>query len=141
MSSDQGAGVNVTISIDDFASMSGFGRGDEINMQYKKLVDDQSTYIAVGAHYPEYPGSELARGGYAGVSRVIVVGGSQQKVLLEDSGRDPENIGKEKHPAIMVTDADAVYILTKTARTHQMGSLRDFAERINCACGTTADGD
>lgn len=127
--SDQGAQVNVTISIDDFASMPGFGRGDEVNLQYKKLVNDHGTSIAAVAHYPEYPGSELARGGYAGVSRVIAVGGTQQKVLLEDSGRDPANIGKEKHPAIVVTGADAVYILTKTARTHAMGSLADFAEQ------------
>ncbi|NLM70321.1 MAG: hypothetical protein GX177_10055 [Firmicutes bacterium] len=48
-SSDTGTKVNLTISVDDFASMPR-GRGDEVNMQYKKVVDDQAAYIGAVAH-------------------------------------------------------------------------------------------
>lgn len=73
--SDAATKVNVIISIDDIASMHKFGNGNEVNMQYKKLVDEKCSYISLVAHYPAYDGSELADGGYAGVSKVFAVGG------------------------------------------------------------------
>lgn len=128
-SSDKGAKINVTISIDDLASMPKFGQGHEVDLQYKKLVADDGSYIALAAHYPEFAGSELAEGGFAGVSRIVAIGGAKEKALLDDAGRDPANVGREKHPAVVVRDADAVFIITATARTHHMGRLADFAQQ------------
>jgi len=128
-SSDKGAKVNAVISIDDLASMPKFGQDHETKLQYKKLVADDCSYIALVAHYPEFEGSELAEGGYAGVSWIVAVGGVKEKALLDDAGRDRTNVGRDKNPAVVINNADAVYIITTTARTHHMGKLADFAQQ------------
>lgn len=132
--SDTGAKINVDISIDDTSSMKNFGGGifksnvkcDEENMQYKKLVDEGCSYISMVAHYPSYDGSELAEGGFAGVTRVIAFGGMKKKVLGNGT-KETINVGMEKNPVISITDADEVYLITKTSRTHHMGKLSEFA--------------
>jgi alpha-L-fucosidase 2 len=132
--SDSGGKINVDISIDDASSMKNFGNGifdsgkkrDEENMQYKKLVDEECTYISMVAHYPSYDGSELAEGGFAGVTRVIAVGGLKKKVQGNDT-KESIYVGTEKNPFIGITGADEVYLITKAARTHHMCNLSEFA--------------
>ena len=128
--SDQDRKIDVVISIDDPSSMCKFGTGDEINMQYKKLVDEDCSSISLLAHYPSYEGSELAEGGYAGVTRIITVGGNKKKILEADT-QEAINVGMEKNPAIHITGADAVYLITSSARTHHMGKLQEFAKEQN----------
>lgn len=133
-SSDTGNRINVDISLDDLASMKNFGKGlfpgggkrDEENMQYKKHMEDKGSYLYLAAHYPSYEGSELARGGFAGVTRIITVGGSKQVIKGEDF-HEEVNVGKEKNPVLRIESAEEIYFITKTARTHHMGSYEDFA--------------
>ena len=37
------------------------------------------------------------------------------------------NVGMEQNPAIQVIDADAVYLITQSNRTFDMGKIEDFA--------------
>ncbi|NLY42812.1 MAG: hypothetical protein GX066_02345 [Clostridiaceae bacterium] len=124
--SSTGTKVNMTISIDNPSSMYKWNSSDGRSMQYKKLVDENADYIVQVAHYPDFPNSELRYGGYAGLTRVVVVGGTKEKVTLGGS-KDTQNVGTEANPGIKITDADAVYLITKSDRTHEMGSLADFA--------------
>lgn len=124
--SSEGEKINMTISIDNPSSMYKFGNGDETRMQYKKMVDDSADYIAIVGHYPAYTGSELIEGGYAGVTQVIVEGGTKEKVSL-DGSKDSQNVGGEANPGIEIKDADAVYLITQADRTNEMGALGDFA--------------
>lgn len=127
--SSSGAKVNMIISIDDISAMSGAydGASKISELQVKKLVDSDAQYIAQVAHYPSYAGSELADGGYAGLTKVIVVNGTKERIKLEDSG-EPMNVGKEQNPAIRIIDADAVYLITQANRTFNMGKIEDFAD-------------
>ncbi len=123
--SSLGAKINVTLSIDDCASMRGFGNGDEKNMQYKKLVDENCNYIAQIAHYPNYENSELKNGGYCGLTQVIVVDGKKERVILEDSN-EAQNVGSDQNVGIKISGASEVYLITKSDRTHNMGEFDDF---------------
>ncbi|MCK9857034.1 glycoside hydrolase N-terminal domain-containing protein [Paenibacillus sp. ATY16] len=126
--SSAGAKINMIISIDDISGMykARDGLSELTALQYKKLVDPNATYIAQVAHYPSYPGSELIDGGYAGLTRVVVVNGTQKRVLLADTN-EPMNVGEERNPAIQVIDAEAVYLITQSNRTFDMGKIDEFA--------------
>ncbi|MBW5445191.1 hypothetical protein GE107_03825 [Cohnella sp. CFH 77786] len=126
--SSAGAKINMIISIDDISGMykARDGASELSALQYKKLVDPNAEYIAQVAHYPSYPGSELIDGGYAGLTRVVVVNGTQKRVLLADTD-ESMNVGEEQNPAIQVSDADAVYLITQSNRTFDMGKIDDFA--------------
>ena len=126
--SSLGEKINMTISIDDISSMnqattSGFC--DVRKMKYKKLVPESADYIAQVAHYPSYEGSELKEGGYAGVTQVITVGGTKERVVLADTG-ESFNVGEDKNPAIKIEGASEVYLITQSNRTHEMGTLEEF---------------
>ena len=95
-------------------------------MRYKKLVNENADYIAQIAHYPAYENSELKNGGYCGLTQVIAEGGNKERIVLDESN-DSENVGQEKNPAIRITDADAVYLITKSDRTFDMGPMDAFA--------------
>lgn len=121
------AKINMIISIDDISGMykARDGASELTALRYKKLVDPNADYIAQVAHYPSYPGSELIDGGYAGLTQVIAVNGTKKRVVLEDTN-EPMNVGEEQNPAIQVIDADAVYLITQSNRTFDMGSIDDF---------------
>lgn len=127
--SSSGAKINMIISIDDISAMSGAydGASKISELQVKKLVNSDAQYIAQVAHYPSYADSELADGGYAGLTKVIVVNGTKERIKLEDSG-EPMNVGKEQNPAIRIIDAEAVYLITQANRTFNMGKIEDFAD-------------
>ena len=132
--SDTGSAILADISIDDIASMKGYGGGvfssgkkrDEELMQYKKLIDADRGTIALVAHYPSCEGSELSEGGYAGVTKIISRGGTREILRENDSGEEI-NVGDIKNPAIRISGADEVILISKTARTHRMGAIEDFA--------------
>ncbi|OBR69043.1 hypothetical protein A7K91_11065 [Paenibacillus oryzae] len=125
--SSTGAKLNLIISIDDISAMCRAHNGmSEVKaLRYKKLVDQEAEYIAQVVHYPSYEGSELAEGGYAGVTRVVVIGGTKKRVLLDES-HEVMNVGQEQNPAIQIQDADEVYLITGSDRTHAMGKIEDF---------------
>ena len=144
--SSLGKKIDLTLSLDDCWSLRNFGGGGEKDMRYKKLVDENAEYIAQIAHYPAYENSELKNGGYCGLTRVIAQGGKKERVVLEDSN-DSENVAAEKNPAIRITDADAVYLITKCDRTFDMGPMAAFAgadsydllDTLNAATKAAAD--
>lgn len=123
--SSLGAKINMTLSLDDCWSLRGFGGGNEKDMRYKKLVDENADYIAQIAHYPSYENSELKDGGYCGLIRVIAVGGKKERVVLDETN-DSENLAKDKNPAVKITGASAVYLIAKSDRTFNMGAFEDF---------------
>ncbi|MFD1887670.1 glycosyl hydrolase family 95 catalytic domain-containing protein [Paenibacillus wenxiniae] len=127
--SDQGSKLNLIVSIDDISHMSGAHHGMSAvkALQYKKLVDTEARYIAQIVHYPAYADSELRDGGYAGVTRVVVINGTQERVVL-DTTNEEMNVGAEPNPAIRIEHADAVYLITVSGRTHTLGDIELFAE-------------
>ena len=96
------------------------------------MVDDGANYIAQIAHYPSYENSELKDGGYCGFTKVIVIDGTKERVVL-DSTNDSENVATEQNAAIKISDASEVYLITKSDRTFDMGKFEDFKDTENYA--------
>ena len=123
-SSTGGAKVNMTLALDDLCTMANFGSSDENDLKYKKLVSDDADYIALVAHYPDYDNSELKNGGYSTLTYVVAVGGTKEKVELEKKTQEAQFSGG--NCGIEITDADAVYLITVSDRTYDMGTYADF---------------
>lgn len=121
--SSKGKKISLTLSIDDNSAMPNFGRGDERNMQYKKIVANDCSYIAEVAKYPSYDGSELKDGGYVGFTRVITIGGNKERVEGK-STRDTECLSSS--PEIKIEGAKEVYLISVSKRTFNMCSYADF---------------
>lgn len=119
-SSSEGAKVNVTLSYDDLSTLANFGSSDEVNIKYKKLVSENGDMLALTAHYPDYENSELKNGGYATVTYVVNVGGSREKTILDKNTE--ESIFCGENGGVKITDADAVYLITISGRTYDMGT-------------------
>lgn len=126
-----GTKINMELSLDNLSKMSNF-YGDPTNMQYKKIVSDDASYIALVGKYPgtgDYAKGELKDGGYVGTAQVVVVGGSKEKVLNTNTSRDSQNVGADADPRIKITDADAVYIIERTDRTWDMCKFNEFKDK------------
>ena len=144
--SSLGAKIDLTLSLDDCWSLRNWGGGGEKDMRYKKLADGSGDWIAQIAHYPAYENSELKNGGYCGFIRVIAEGGQKERVVLDESN-DSENVARDKNPAVKITGADAVYLITKSDRTFDMGPMADFAgaeqydllDELNAAAAAVAE--
>ncbi|MBD3917204.1 glycoside hydrolase N-terminal domain-containing protein [Paenibacillus sp. PR3] len=126
--SSKGSKINLILSIEDIANMARAynGHSEVKALQYKKIVDENAQYIAQAAHYPSYPLSEWKNGGYAGLTQIVIAGGTKNRIMLEETD-DPMNVGVEQNPAIQVIDADAVYLITTSRRVDDMGKLEAFA--------------
>lgn len=123
-SSSEGAKVNVTLSYDDLSTLANFGSSDEVNIKYKKLVSENGDMLALTAHYPDYENSELKNGGYATVTYVVNIGGNREKTILDKNTE--ESIFCGENGGVKITDADAVYLITISGRTYDMGVFADF---------------
>ena len=130
-SSSNGAKVNMTLSLDDLCTMANFGSSDENNLKYKKLVSDDADSIALVAHYPAYDNSELKHGGYATLTYVVVEGGAKEKVYLDKNNWEYQFSGD--NCGIKITDADAVYLITISERTYDMGVYVAFNKQTEFA--------
>ena len=132
--SDRGVLICTDLSIDDVSSMKKFAASpypgmqsnNESNMHYKKVGADDGSLLTLVAHYPAYEGSELKDGGYAGVTRILTVGGTRELVYGEESDEDV-CVGNKHSPIVRIRDAEEVILITKTARTHHMGPFDAFA--------------
>ncbi len=122
--SSTGSKVNLTLSMDDISTYANFGKGNEVDLKYKKLVGENSEYIAFVAHYPDYENSELKNGGYATVVYVICEGGTK-KIIDNGEVTDDQYCG-DNNPAIKIKRADAVYLIAISDRTYDMGAYADF---------------
>ncbi len=127
--SDTESKVNITLSIDDISTLANFGDSNEVDMKYKKLVSEDADYIAMAAHYPNYDNSELKQGGYATLTYIIAENGSKEKILL-DNVKD-EQYAASENPAVKISNADAVYLITISDRTFDMGDLNSFEKQEN----------
>ncbi len=123
-SSDSGAKINLTLSIDDISTLANFGSSDETNLKYKKLVGDNADSIALIAHYPDYENSELKNGGYATLTYIVALGGTKEKISLDKNTDETQFCGE--NAGIKITDADGVYLITISDRTYEMGAYNDF---------------
>lgn len=122
--SSTGAKINATLSFDDISTLANFGKSDEVNLKYKKLAGDNADYLAMVAHYPDYENSELKNGGYATLTYVVTIGGNKEKTELEKNTEETQFYGS--NDGIRITDADAVYLITLSDRTYDMGAYADF---------------
>lgn len=127
-SSSTGSKVNMTLSVDDISTIAKFGDGSETGIRYKKIVSDSADYITMVAHYPSFENSELKDGGYATLTYIVTVGGSKEKVVLDTINEEEQYVG-DGNQAVKISDADAVYLVTVSDRTHEMGSIDDFASQ------------
>ena len=136
--STSGNKIDMTISIDNLSELRGFGGtsqngGYEKEMKYKKVVDDDVSYIAEVAHYPVTTNSAAAgysEAGFAGVTQIVTVGGTKKKVSLKGA-KEKQNIGEEANPGIQIQGASAVYLITKSDRTFEMGDIDGFAKKVS----------
>ncbi len=129
--SSTGAKINAVLSFDDISTLANFGDSDEVNLKYKKEVSNDADYIAFVAHYPDYQNSELKNGGYATLTYVITIGGSKEKITLDKNTEETQFYGENN--AIKITDADAVYLITISDRTYNMGAYSDFENQQSYA--------
>ncbi len=123
-SSSNGSKVDLTLSFDNISAFANYGNGNEVDLKYKKLVDENGDSLAFVAHYPDYENSELKNGGYATVVYVISEGGNK-KITNGKKVKD-EQYCSDSNPQIKITDADNVYLIAVSDRTHNMGSYNDF---------------
>ena len=130
-SSDKGEKINMTLSFDDISTLANFGDSDEKNLKYKKLADDNANSIAFVAHYPNYENSELKNGGYATLTYVVIQGGSKERVILDKNTEETQFCGDNN--GIKITDADAVYLITISDRTYDMGAYDEFEKQESYA--------
>ena len=130
-SSDTGSKVDLTLSFDDISVLANYGKGNEKDIQYKKIVSDDCDYIAMVAHYPNYENSELKNGGYATLTYVVAEGGTKSRI--NGDSVDDEQYVSADNPQIQISGADQVYLITVSDRTHEMGAMEAFAETENYA--------
>lgn len=135
-----GVKVSLTLSIDDIARMSNEGGVDTLleDLRYRKVVDGENAdYIGISAHYPYYRNSLFNNAGFGGITRVVIKGGSKEYIFgtkTPDNYKNPiggatdeeMNLGYDKAPVIKITDADEVYLITKTEMDKNMGTLGEF---------------
>ena len=124
-SSSTGSKVDLTLSVDNISAFAKYGNGSEVDLKYKKIVGNNCDYIAFVAHYPDYENSELKNGGYATVVYVVNEGG--EKKLENGNQVKDEQYCSESNPQIKIENADNVYLIAVTGRTHNMGAYADFA--------------
>lgn len=127
--SSLGTLLDVTFSYDSISTMPNFGKeGDvypsEKDIRYKRTVDENLDYLGFVAHYPSYEGSELKNGGYATVSYIFCEGGSKELTTVE--GKQEEQFVGDQIPAIKITGAKKIYVITASDRTYEMGDYNDF---------------
>lgn len=123
--SSDGSKVNCTLSFDNLSAFANFGEGNEVDLQYKKLASADGDALALVAHYPDYENSELKNGGYVTVTYIVCEGGTRQ-VTNGEAVPDTQYVG-EGNPQIQIENADAVYLLSVSDRTADMGVYEDFA--------------
>lgn len=141
LASPEGHTVNATLSVDDLSDMA-IDQGREIDsgLEYKKLASEEGDYLGLVAHYPAYENSELKEGGFAGITRVVNIGGSRERVQL-GTVDDGLHVGGNDNYGVRVKDADAVVLITKSDRDKTMGTLEAFAGQDSYALADTLIAD
>lgn len=124
-SSSMGTKVDLTLSMDNISAYAKYGESDEVNLKYKKIVGEDCDYISFVAHYPDYENSELREGGYSTTVYVVTEGGS--KKVTNGMKVSDEQYCADTNPQLKIKNADNVYLIAVSDRTHSMGKYEDFA--------------
>ncbi len=123
--SSTGAKVNLTLSYDNISAIANFGNGNEVDTKYKVISNDDLSALSFVGHYPNYEKSELKDGGWATVTYIVTDGKKER--LTKEGETDTQYAGKD-NAQIKITDAESVYLITISDRTHTMGKIDDFAK-------------
>lgn len=121
----------IKLFIEDFESIHKFGTGknntatSERKLKYSRFVTDE--LIGFVAKYPSFKGSELAKGGFAGVTRVYAKDGRIQTFERMKSDMAYACID-EGAPVLKVTDTDQLVLVTYLDWTYNCGDLKDRAD-------------
>ena len=124
--------IDMSVSIDDFESMPKFGvqknnvPAPERNMLYSRFVSGD--IIGTVVHYPEYEGSELAKGGFAGVTRILTDGDMSVSSKPKDSRA--YTCIDETAPVINILHAQSITLVTYIDWTDDMGEYCEFRDRV-----------
>lgn len=124
LKSSEGSKINLTLSYDDISVFANYGDGNEKDIKYKKMVSDDLSTVSLIAHYPNYDNSELKNGGYATLTYIVCENGRKEKI--EGNTVEDEQYAGNDNPQIKITDADAVYLITASDRTYDMGEFSAF---------------
>ena len=122
----------VNISVDDFEAMHKFGMDknkqatSERGMKYSRFVKDD--IVGVVAHYPSFEGSELAKGGFAGVTRILTDGDMSVSSKPKDSRA--YTCIDETAPVINILHAQSITLVTYIDWTDDMGEYCEFRDRV-----------
>ena len=123
----------VNISVDDFEAMHKFGMDknkqatSERGMKYSRFVKDD--IVGVVAHYPSFEGSELAKGGFAGVTRILTDG--DMRVSSKPKDIRAYTCIDENAPVINISHAESITLITYTDWTDDLGEYCEFRDRVN----------
>lgn len=121
----------IKLFIEDFESIHKFGTGknniatSERNMKYSRFVKDDM--IGFVAHYPSFKGSELAKGGFAGVTKAYVKDGRIQTFDRMKSDMAYTCID-DGAPVLKVTDANQIVLVTYLDWTNNCEELKAGAD-------------
>lgn len=99
----------------------------ERNMLYSRFV--RGNIIGTVVHYPEYEGSELAKGGFAGVTRILTDGDMRVSSKPKDSRA--YTCIDETAPVINISHAESITLITYTDWTDDLGEYCEFRDRVN----------
>lgn len=124
LKSSESSKINLTLSYDDISVFANYGDGNEKDIKYKKIVSDDLSTVSLIAHYPNYDNSELKNGGYATLTYIVCENGRKEKI--EGNTVEDEQYAGNDNPQIKITDADAVYLITASGRTYDMGEFSAF---------------
>ncbi len=117
--------------IEDFESIHKFGTGknnvatSERKMKYSRFVKDDM--IGFVSHYPSFAGSELASGGFAGVTKVYVGDGRIQTFDRMKSDMAYTCID-DGAPVLKVTDTDQIVLITYLDWTYECEEVKTNAD-------------
>lgn len=139
-SNDPDTKINMTLSFDDIGNGFSESTGAIPKITDKVLVPDDASYIAMVGRYPDFPNSILPNSGYAGVTKVITVGGTKTRVsqpVTAGADKITRNVGTD-NPSVQISGADAVILITKLDR--QVGDQDQDPDQAHADGEKRADG-
>ncbi|MEV4689408.1 glycosyl hydrolase family 95 catalytic domain-containing protein [Microbacterium sp. LWH3-1.2] len=125
-SSSTGAKVDLDFDVTPIDEMAVEGGTLNTALRYKQFVDPEADYIGQVAHYPSFANSELKNGGFAGVTYVVAKGGHKEPYEVTKP-LGARAVPGSKYYGISITDADEVFLISKSARDTNIGTIDEFA--------------
>lgn len=117
--------ISLEVTIDAVEDMNWECRETDPNLRYRQYAAQDGAYIGQAVHYPVYENSEIQKGGFAGVTYIVTKGGQKTAceagILTGGLAAEPSVFYK-----IRITDAEEVFLITKSARDLEMGTMEEF---------------